>query len=50
MYCNNPPANGNIIMATNDVEVTFVSKPGPTETKQGGFAMIASAQGKAYSI
>ncbi|XP_053381930.1 embryonic protein UVS.2-like [Mercenaria mercenaria] len=44
-YCNTSPTNGDIIMATNDVKVTFVSKPGSADTKPGGFSMTASAQG-----
>lgn len=46
MYCNDlSSVNPTLIMASKDVSVTFVSKPGSTETKQGGFSMVASAKG-----
>lgn len=45
LYCNVPPGNGSLLTASNDVTVTFMSKPGSSERKSGGFNMSAAAEG-----
>ena len=45
LYCNVPPVNGSLLTASNDVTVTFMSKPGSSERKSGGFNMSAAAEG-----
>ncbi|KAL3892424.1 hypothetical protein ACJMK2_004632, partial [Sinanodonta woodiana] len=44
-FCNIPPTNGYYLTKGNTATVTFMSRPGPSEIKAGGFNMSASTEG-----
>ncbi|KAK3579889.1 hypothetical protein CHS0354_025751 [Potamilus streckersoni] len=49
-FCNIPPTNGYYLSKGNKATVTFMSRPGPSEVKAGGFDMSASAEATAFNI